>query len=346
MPTVVHFLNVSPGDCSIILHPSTNVTMIDVCGAKPVGRDRKDEVIARAKAASETNPNKFNQASYPDNPIAYLRDLGRSSIFRFILTHPDMDHMHGLKALFDAVTVTNFWDIKNNKEFPKDPLGMYSDDDSGLYKKLRAGTGSSKRLEFYAGASSVYFNQDASGGSGDGLFILAPTKELVKAANESGDYNDASYVILLRAGDFRMIFAGDSHDATWEYILKTYPTEVRNVDVLVAPHHGRDSDRSYDFLDTLRPTITLFGYAPAEHTAYDKWDRRGLAYITSDNAGTIGVIFDENEFHVIVRHEPFASKYGSSSPIDTPLGRFHWILTSKTQDAKMVDEVVKALMRR
>jgi len=32
---------------------------------------------------------------------------------------------------------------------------------------------------------------------------------------------------------------------------------------MIAPHHGRDSDRSYDFLDTVNPQLTLFGCAPS-----------------------------------------------------------------------------------
>ena len=43
------------------------------------------------------------QKNYPVNPIQYLKDFGVSTIFRFILTHPDMDHMDGMKSLFDSL---------------------------------------------------------------------------------------------------------------------------------------------------------------------------------------------------------------------------------------------------
>ena len=45
---------------------------------------------------------------------------------------------------------------------------------------------------------------------------------------------------------------------------------VTNIDLLIAPHHGRDSERSYDFLDVLKPKMTFFGNANSEHLAYDK----------------------------------------------------------------------------
>ncbi len=48
-------------------------------------------------------------------PFNILKDFGVSTIFRFILTHPDMDHMDGMKSLFDSFSILNFWDTANTK---------------------------------------------------------------------------------------------------------------------------------------------------------------------------------------------------------------------------------------
>ena len=58
----------------------------------------------------------FQQKKYPVNPISYMNDRGISSIFRYVQTHPDMDHMDGIEALFDEFNPTNFWDTANTKE--------------------------------------------------------------------------------------------------------------------------------------------------------------------------------------------------------------------------------------
>jgi competence protein ComEC len=62
---------------------------------------------------------------------------------------------------------------------------------------------------------------------------------------------------------------------TWDYILQDPKLKalVTNVDVLFAPHHGRDSSRKYDFLDVLTPTVTLFGNASFEHLAYTSYKK-------------------------------------------------------------------------
>ena len=70
------------------------------------------------------------------------------------------------------------------------------------YKNLRDSNPQTdpKRLTLYAGALGQYFNVGSDGTSGgDGLYILAPTKALIDAANECSNYNDCSYVLLYRA---------------------------------------------------------------------------------------------------------------------------------------------------
>jgi beta-lactamase superfamily II metal-dependent hydrolase len=140
----------------------------------------------------------------------------------------------------------------------------------------------------------LHYNKgDSDTEGGDGLYILAPTTELIATANEIGDFNDSSYVILYRAINAKIIFAGDSHDKTWEYILDNHEDDVKDVDLLIAPHHGRKSDRCYDFLDVLHPKLTFFGNANAEHLAYDAWNRRKLRFVTNNQANCMIVDADD-----------------------------------------------------
>src|SRR5262249_40608013 len=157
--------------------------------------------------------------------------------------------------------------------------GRFDPDDWEFYTSLRDGKPQTdpKRLVLYSGDFGQYWNRGEDGqAGGDGLIVLAPTKELVAAANEAGDWNDSSYVILYRVRNKRILFAGDSHDETWDHILTNWGEQVKNVDVLIAPHHGRDSGRGYEFLDMVNPKLTLFGNAPSEHLAYDAWNSRDL----------------------------------------------------------------------
>ncbi|MCL5406733.1 MAG: hypothetical protein M1398_08480, partial [Deltaproteobacteria bacterium] len=167
-------------------------------------------------------PGNFRQKELPVNPIEYLLDLGVERVFRFILSHPDMDHMDGIKDFFEVFSPLNFWDTNNTCETEFEEGSPYNPDDWEFYKSIRdsKATTAPKRLAFHADTRGHYYNQDENGkGGGDGLYILAPTNELVAAANERDDFNDCSYVILYRSAGGRILLAGDSHDETWKYIL-------------------------------------------------------------------------------------------------------------------------------
>ncbi len=310
--STIHFLNVNEGDCSIIQHPSGRVTVIDVCNASIPDLANKMLHLIRVLQAKQDHGSggNFRQKENPVNPIAYLGDQGIDQIFRFVLTHPDMDHMDGIRALFSEFEPLNFWDTDNNKEIDVASWtgSLYDPEDWCFYKSLRDHPQGHdhKRLALQSGASGKLYNNGSPDGMGDQISILAPTAELVDEANRTGNYNDCSYVLLLETGNHRIIFGGDSHDKTWDSILETYEGYIKDIDLLIAPHHGRRSDRSYQFLDVLRPKLTLFGNAPSQYLAYGAWNYRELDYITNNQAGCIIADDIVGPLVIYVTHENFA----------------------------------------
>jgi beta-lactamase superfamily II metal-dependent hydrolase len=312
--SVIHFLNVGDGDCSIIEHNSGHITVIDVSCAK-TPRPLTEHLMTTVAKSERGVYGNFNQKKYPTNPISYMHQRGLASVFRFILTHPDMDHMDGIEAFFKEFAPVNFWDTDNaeEKSFDDGSNGDFQEDDWWFYKGLRDERPKTdpKRLALHSGAAGQYWNRgENSEPGGDGLQILAPTTALVAAACDSGDYNDCSYVILYRTGNWKILFAGDSHDATWEQLLATHKAAVTNVDILIAPHHGRDSERDWEFLDVVNPRLTFFGNAKSEHLAYQAWSNRDLSIITNNQAGNIIVSTNTDAtpplLHIYVTCEAYA----------------------------------------
>lgn len=330
---LIHFLNVKDGDCNVIQHRNGNVSIIDVCNAASVAMVPRTSSFRQLGAArtilgGAVPPppvsGDFNQREFPVNPIDYLEQRNVNSVFRFVLTHPDMDHMDGIKSFFERFKPANFWDTDNNKaiDWTNDQSGKFREEDWEFYLSLRDGNNqSAKRLTLHSESAGKYYNVGADGSSGgDGLHILAPTPDLVADANfRSENYHSCSYVILYMTGSkpHKILFGGDSHDDTWEYILKRHRPLVTDVDVLIAPHHGRASSRSYDFLEVLNPALTLFGNAPSEHLAYGAFNSRKLPYITNNQAGCILLDVDDT-ISVYVTNEKFArsrSPHTFESPI-------------------------------
>jgi len=327
---IFHFLNVRDGDCSIIQHPSGHITVVDVCNASVDSATEKviKEALAKVLVDKSTAHGNYAQKKRPVNPIDYLRGLGVRGVFRFILTHPDMDHLDGIKALFEQFAPVNFWDTDNVKKTEFGEGSQYREEDWLFYKNLRDGRSrtSPKRLALYSGAHGQFYNQDENNkGGGDGLYVLAPTKELVDIATQQDDYNDASYVLLYRSNAGRVLLAGDSHDRTWDHVLAAHREDVEDVDLLIAPHHGRKSGRSYGFLDIVRPRLTLFGNARSEHLAYGAWKSRGLCYVTNNQANCVIVDTNQSTMRVFVTNGLFARDINPRTFFDEHLGAFHLV---------------------
>jgi beta-lactamase superfamily II metal-dependent hydrolase len=326
---VLHFLNVKTGDCSILKHISGHITVIDVSNAKALTEIQKsyDSLLSEVSKSDRGLLGNFNQKAYPVNPIKYMADHEYSSVFRFIVTHPDMDHLDGIKAFFETYSPTNLWDTDNveTKDFSSG-LGTYSEDDWLFYKDLRDSRPSTdpKRLALLSGSRGKYYNEgDEPGSGGDGLHVLAPTADLVAQANDCGDYNDSSYVILYRTGDFRILFAGDSDDDTWEHVLRVHRADVSNVDLLIAPHHGRDSGRSFDFLQIVKPKMTFFGNASSKDLSYGAWSSRNLPVITNNQANCMVVNIVNSGMYLYVTHETYAKKRNPNTFYDSCMQAYY-----------------------
>ena len=80
--------------------------MIDICA----GNIETEAPLLKASSEALGLPKpkgNYGMCKKPTNPIEYLQSsLNTSSLFRFILTHPDMDHMDGFNQLADHITST------------------------------------------------------------------------------------------------------------------------------------------------------------------------------------------------------------------------------------------------
>ena len=310
----VHFLNVSPGDCTVIEHNSGRVSVVDVCS----GYEDENRLL---KVVMESAGN-FRRADWPTNPIDYMQRIGVKYVHRFIGTHPDMDHLDGFDKLAETLAITNLWHTGVTREKP--PFGRgsrFKEADWDRYERVRAGLEKTTSLELVAGAKFRYANQNVENETDiDGLHILAPSPSLVAQAGATGDMNDASYVVLYRSAGGKILFTGDAHDDTFDYVMEHYSRAISNCTVLIAPHHGRHSDRDHAFLDVVNPSLTLFGYAPSEHLAYQAWNDRGLRKITSNQAGDVVLECADNMINVYVENSHLIADVGGDVSIKNDLG--------------------------
>lgn len=268
----IHFLNVGHGDCIIIENFETNRhTIIDINGTKEMDQNSKkeifeskmglasyfaDAVILESGAISSRMLESKGYDIKLTDPIEYLKQNNITNIHRFISTHPHMDHISDIKALYDQIGFRNAW-ISNHSWKSDSKLSESQQEDFDFYQKLKKnqidGVTTIKPLE----------NDARDFILSDGFIILAPTQNILNQSNSNANY--ISYVVLLEYAGRKFVFGGDAEELTWKYINNAHSHKIQNIDILKASHHGRDSSYHQASVKTMNPehTIVSVGKKPS-----------------------------------------------------------------------------------
>lgn len=268
----IHFLNVGHGDCCILEFPE-KVAMVDINRNKNPDNETTKELIRASnpdnardirgelEAGDIDKKTALEKANYTipiQDPLNYLEKNNIKSIFRFISTHPHMDHLHGLGILDKNVEISNFWALKNKFGANKSLDKPNRSDDWNTYKKYRDQTKESDKEEQQSHTVIRPLEQSIGDDyTNDGIKILAPTPELLERAEQEESANIMSYVLLVNYGRHKIILGGDAEKETWQYILEQYRDQIKDVTVLKAAHHGRNSGYYEPAMQEMHPEYTI-----------------------------------------------------------------------------------------
>jgi len=259
---IFHFINVGKGNCTVIDFSSGRLSVIDIDDSRSVSEEDRRAMELLEKAV-------------PNNPIDYVLDnFLNEEIFRFILTHPDMDHMSGIKALFKKKYVRNFWDVPNKKPDPDNwENSPYNKEDWIFYQSIRNREKTNLIVvnPLRNATSSCCWVED-------GIKILSPSKELIDKAEESseGEYDHLSYVLMVEYQGKKVILPGDATTVALNDIVENYDEDTLKSDILLAPGHGSKNHVCKDFLDTVKPRLTIASVAEGidyDRETYKKYGR-------------------------------------------------------------------------
>lgn len=274
--SIVKSFSVGNGDMFYIKHNTDNFTTIDCCYDSELNRLRVLNEIAEAS-----------------------KDKG---ITRFISTHPDEDHIKGLKEYDSVLGIVNFYCVKN--EATKDE----ESEDFKEYCKLRDG-----ESHFYLSkyCTRKWMNESDETRKSAGLTCLWPDlvnddyKEALTAAKKGESPNNISPIIKYsEPGCATFLWMGDL-ETDFQEMIK-HVVEWPKVDVLFAPHHGRDSGKiPEDVLRKLDPKIIVIGEAPSDTLNYYS----NYNTITQNSAGDIIFECKDNKVYIYVSKDMYVVNY-------------------------------------
>ena len=275
--SIVKSLAVGNGDMFYIRHGSANFTVIDCC----LPDDRSDEILDEIEEKQKGTVD------------------GQGRIQRFISTHPDQDHISGLKRFDDRFGYVNFYAVENNAT---------KDDETHDFKRYKKLRDSEKAYYIKRDIRRQWLNKDGEGRGSSGIFMHWPIvtnqhyKDALEQAKDGGSPNNISPIIRYSLSHgASVMWMGDLETDFMEKIKDAVAPEAS--DILFAPHHGRKSGRvPKAWLDKIDPTIIVVGEAPSSDlTYYDGWDT-----ITQNSAGDIVFECLSGKTHVFVSKSTYS----------------------------------------
>jgi len=202
-PLRVHFLNVGSGSCQIVECPDSADILIADCGAARPGVSD----MSRGEIA------------------AFLDSIGFDGEVTVTVSHPHEEHYNRIVPLMGQRKARSIW---LGGEFLS--YGGEGPDEIGRWLDAQAASG----VSIFQGFPAGYANRGApvSGlqcGSAE-VFILT--------VNSGTGPNDNSMMLMVRHGDFRVIFPGDAGGISEDTAVENFGALLNEVSVLAATNHG------------------------------------------------------------------------------------------------------------
>jgi beta-lactamase superfamily II metal-dependent hydrolase len=301
--TDVHVLNVGRGSCTVVESPSGRASMIDINDG---GKLREEEYGAiRQRSFIELLAGteiKKEEALLVDPIDWFLTNVG-PYMWRFILSHPDKDHMSGIRRLFSGgsgISLTVGWDYDHTRtrteaDYPNNSAGWLDWQwYMGFHKGyMWDGVTWPQRIHPLRADAGNYWTDDS-------IEIVSPTPALIQDCDDADVYNDSSYVVRVGHGPTsHVLIPGDAESKAWnDMVAANVPLRAN---VLVAAHHGRDSGYHEEALDLIRPEIVIISSddIPAKEDAIAKYKKRATVFSTREY-GTLTVrMHDGGDLEVI-----------------------------------------------
>lgn len=204
--------------------------------------------------------------------LPFMRAKGFRRVDTIIVTHPDLDHYGGLRAVVESVEVGEVLSSGVGSQSRSYRAWREAIDRHGIpYRTVARGD----TLAALGGVRGLFLHPDP-------LFLTGPSKS---------SSNEVSVVLRLSLGAFSMLLTGDIEDKG-EAATVRRPSILKST-VLKSPHHGSRSSSGTAFLNAVDPEAVAvsagmyntFGHPSPE--VIERYRRRGADVFRTDEGGAV-----------------------------------------------------------
>ncbi|AUS88304.1 competence protein [Lysinibacillus sp. YS11] len=201
--------------------------------------------------------------------VSYLKELGIDKLDIVVATHPDADHIGGLIPVLDNMTIEQFYDsgkVHTSQTFEE--MLTRIDEKNIPYHVPKIG-------------DDIEFDKDVN-------------VKVLNANDQATDNNDASIVLKMTYGNVSFLLTGDAGVALEKEMLQ-YDVKAT---VLKAGHHGSNTSSSEEFIQAVKPEVTILSYGEDNKYGHphaeivDRLQAIGSKIYATADLGTITVSTD------------------------------------------------------
>lgn len=231
-----------------------------------------------------------------DSIVEYIwRTYCRYDLDGLVITHPHADHIFDLPNLYKLLKPTVL--VRNPAAFDVVP-----DVKNYVHQQIaRIANEMNKTYTTPAWGEMNPFNENMNGGV---KFTFIWPKDEWATKN---DLNTFSCIIIMKYYDIKFVLTGDNpKEILQKMVNENYEnirSKIRNANVLLAPHHGRENGYCEDFFKLVNPELTVVSdksivYGSQQNTTTLYKGRGKLVggqqryVLTTRNDGTISFNFD------------------------------------------------------
>lgn len=232
--------------------------------------------------------------TYESGNSSPLRKRMFDNIAYMIITHPHLDHISDIlnfdinspKILQRAKSLTNEEVMEGVRYCDKAKFEKYCDINDRYNSPVRYDDeNNTENPDNYGGLEIQTFSTSAC---------------------DHSNFNNFSIITIFKFSGIKVVVCGDNEKDSFDLLMRRsdFKDAVRNADVLVAPHHGRESAYHSEFVSLVNPRITIISdTTKSDASAVDKYAQKSRGWkvrgeerkcLTTRNDGNITVEFGES----------------------------------------------------
>jgi len=217
--------------------------------------------------------------------LPFLRDHNIETLDYVVMTHPDQDHVGGLPALLEAMTVKAWVDpvVPSSNQSYERALDLVVQ----------------KNIEAIRGRRGMRLDL----GPDVSVELLWPEDPLTLSPGEQGD-NNSSIVTKITYGDVSFLVTGDAEAPAERRMIELESNEDLRSTFLVVGHHGSASSSTGAFLDAVSPEVALIPvglnnqYGHPADEVIQRLRLRNIQIYRSDLDGRIEITTDGSDYDI------------------------------------------------